>query len=113
MLCLTFFFNTLSHQTEIIFFGSLGAVFRLSSFVKCILLTLELSFLVFVVLLSFGVSIILLLNHLLQGSSFGFEDIQLILNVQSFFQGRSELIGPQLSEVFKSIREVRNVILLL
>jgi hypothetical protein len=113
MLFLAFFCNATSHGFEITFFGSLGTVFGLRSFVKGILLTLELSFLVLVVLLSFGVSIILLLNHLLKRSGFRLEDVKLSLDVHGFFHWSPQLIGPQFSKVFESFREVRDVVYLL
>lgn len=108
----SFFCNATSHGVEITFFGSLGTVFGLSSFVKGVLLTLELSFLVLVVFLSFCVGIILLLNHLLKRSGFRLEDVKLSLDVLRFFYWSPELIGPQFSKVFESVRKVRDVVYL-
>ena len=89
---------------------ALRTVLLLLGLVKGVLFSLELGFLVLIVVLGLGVSLVLLLDHTFKRLSFASEDVQLLLDVQSLFHGRYQLLSPQFSEVFESISELENIV---
>ena len=89
---------------------ALRTVLLLLGLVKGVLFSLELGFLVLIVVLGLGVSLVLLLDHTFKRLSFASEDVQLLLDVQSLFHGRYQLLSPQFSEVFESICELENIV---
>jgi hypothetical protein len=81
MLLLGFLLDSVGSLLEISLSSTLRTVLGLSGFIKGVLLSLELGFLILVVVLGLGVSFVLLLDHAFKRLSFASQDVQLLLNV--------------------------------
>ena len=110
MLNLSYFSVVIGQLLCIALLLALRTVLLLLGLVKGVLFSLELGFLILVVVLGLGVSLVLLLDHTFKRLSFASEDVQLLLDVQSLFHGRYQLLSPQLSEVFESVCELENIV---
>jgi len=110
MLDLSYFSVVIGQLLSIALLLALRTVLLLLGLVKGILFSLELGFLVLVVVLGLGIGLVFLLDHAFQRLSFASEDIQLLLDVQSLFHRRFELFSPKFSEVFESICELENIV---